>query len=234
MMQRPEIYHTNLSPKHKTSQIRSLESIAGVNPKRSLKWVHLISWLASLIGYLERLGSVECLVPADHLYSYAAAHEANLEPSSQDETIQASNMVDPGQAISFKQANLLSTVSNISLSSSTATNNPFDSSQPKQNVTNGSSSNASSAPILDLSIYEATRLNFFRHSMEISVIICIAYTIVFVVGIVGNSFVVAIVCKSPRMRTVTNYFIANLALADILVLVLCLPATLVSNLYIRK
>lgn len=75
---------------------------------------------------------------------------------------------------------------------------------------------------------------FYRHSMTASVIITLAYSIVFLVGIVGNSFVVAIVCKSPRMRTVTNYFIVNLALADILVLVFCLPATLVSNLFTRK
>lgn len=75
---------------------------------------------------------------------------------------------------------------------------------------------------------------YFRHSLTVSVILTIAYSIVFIVGIIGNSVVVAIVCKSPRMRTVTNYFIANLALADILVLLFCLPATLVGNLFVRK
>lgn len=75
--------------------------------------------------------------------------------------------------------------------------------------------------------------NILRYTYTTSVIVTIAYAIVFVVGIIGNSFVVAIVCKSPRMRTVTNYFIANLAFADILVL-LCLPATLVNNLFIRE
>lgn len=224
----PEIYHSNLSPKHKTSHIRSLKSIA-VNPKRLLKWVHLIGWIASLIGCMGRMGSVESSAPGQNLYRYASGYRGGiLEPNSQDEMFQASNTLDSGQANGFKLANLLSAAPNVSSSTATSLDYP----QTKPNVT--SSSNTTSPPILDLSIYEATRLNFFRHSMEISVIICIAYTIVFVVGIVGNSFVVAIVCKSPRMRTVTNYFIANLALADILVLVLCLPATLVSNLYIRK
>jgi len=88
--------------------------------------------------------------------------------------------------------------------------------------------------VLELSALQAAQQGYFRHSVGVSVILTVAYTIVFVVGIVGNSFVVAIVCKSPRMRTVTNYFIANLAFADILVLLFCLPATLVGNLFIRK
>lgn len=63
---------------------------------------------------------------------------------------------------------------------------------------------------------------------------CIAYFIVFIVGLIGNSFVIAVVFRAPRMRTVTNYFIVNLALADILVIVFCLPATLMSNIFVRK
>lgn len=73
-----------------------------------------------------------------------------------------------------------------------------------------------------------------RYSPTISTVYCVAYTIVFVMGIIGNSCVVAVVVRSPRMRTVTNYFIVNLALADILVVLFCLPATLLSNLFIRK
>ena len=73
-----------------------------------------------------------------------------------------------------------------------------------------------------------------RHSPGISSIYCLAYFLVFVLGIIGNSCVVAVVVRSPRMRTVTNYFIVNLALADILVLTFCLPGTLLSNLFIRK
>lgn len=88
--------------------------------------------------------------------------------------------------------------------------------------------------VIELTIFQAIESHYLRHSPSVSMIMIIGYTIVFLVGIVGNSFVVAIVCKSPRMRTVTNYFIVNLALADILVLLFCLPATLVGNLFIRK
>lgn len=101
-------------------------------------------------------------------------------------------------------------------------------------LTGTEQSNFSFGPIQELNAWQAAELEYFRHSRTVSVIITIAYTIVFIVGIVGNSFVVAIVCNSPRMRTVINYFIVNLAFADILVLLFCIPATLVSNLFIRK
>lgn len=48
---------------------------------------------------------------------------------------------------------------------------------------------------------------------------------VFTVGLVGNALVCAAVYRNPGMRTVTNYFLANLAVADFLVILLCLPPT---------
>ncbi|KAJ3640790.1 hypothetical protein Zmor_027331 [Zophobas morio] len=75
---------------------------------------------------------------------------------------------------------------------------------------------------------------FYRHSMAMTAVYCVAYLLVFAVGIVGNFFVIAVVFRSPRMRTVTNFFIVNLAVADILVIVFCLPATLMSNIFVRK
>jgi len=75
---------------------------------------------------------------------------------------------------------------------------------------------------------------WYRHSPAMTAVYCFAYTMVFLVGLVGNLLVVSVVCRSPRMRNVTNYFIVNLAVADILVLVFCLPATLLSNIYVRK
>lgn len=75
---------------------------------------------------------------------------------------------------------------------------------------------------------------FYRHSLTLTAVYCVAYAFVFVVGLVGNSFVIAVVMRSPRMRTVTNFFIVNLAVADILVIVFCLPATLMGNIFVRK
>jgi len=57
------------------------------------------------------------------------------------------------------------------------------------------------------------------------------YVVVAVVGIVSNSVVVTAICRQARMRTVTNYFLANLAVADILVCVVVLPLTLLQNIF---
>ena len=51
------------------------------------------------------------------------------------------------------------------------------------------------------------------------------YVAVFTVGIVGNFLVCYAVWGNPHMRTVTNFFIVNLASADFLVILFCLPST---------
>ncbi|KAG8180147.1 hypothetical protein JTE90_023356 [Oedothorax gibbosus] len=48
---------------------------------------------------------------------------------------------------------------------------------------------------------------------------------VFVVGLIGNALVCVSVYRNHSMRTVTNYFIVNLAVADFLVILICLPPT---------
>lgn len=51
------------------------------------------------------------------------------------------------------------------------------------------------------------------------------HTVVFIAGLVGNALVVIAVYRNHTMRTVTNYFIANLAVADFMVILFCLPPT---------
>ncbi|XP_035714725.1 neuropeptide SIFamide receptor isoform X1 [Folsomia candida] len=74
-------------------------------------------------------------------------------------------------------------------------------------------------------------VNELRYSFGLGLFFCVAYGIVFLIGIVGNSFVVAVVLRSPRMRTPTNFFIMNLALADLIVVIFGLPVTLLANIY---
>ena len=68
-----------------------------------------------------------------------------------------------------------------------------------------------------------------RYSLSITVLYWVAYLLVFVMGVIGNSFVVTVVFRAPRMRSVTNVFIANLAVADLLVNCLCLPFNLIGH-----
>ncbi|CAH2091427.1 unnamed protein product [Euphydryas editha] len=59
----------------------------------------------------------------------------------------------------------------------------------------------------------------------IQAVFCTAYTIIFVVGIFGNALVCYAVIRNRAMQTVTNLFITNLALSDILLCVFAVPFT---------
>lgn len=74
----------------------------------------------------------------------------------------------------------------------------------------------------------------FRHSNLMSGIFVAGYIFVFILGLLGNVFVIFVVIRFRQMRTITNFFITNLAFADILVIVFCIPATLTSNIVTRK
>uniref|UniRef100_A0A3B3SKD3 G-protein coupled receptors family 1 profile domain-containing protein n=1 Tax=Paramormyrops kingsleyae TaxID=1676925 RepID=A0A3B3SKD3_9TELE len=51
------------------------------------------------------------------------------------------------------------------------------------------------------------------------------FTLIMLLGLLGNSLVIYVVSKHRQMRTATNFYIANLALTDILFLVCCVPFT---------
>src|SRR6218665_746187 len=59
------------------------------------------------------------------------------------------------------------------------------------------------------------------------------YTLVVLLSVGGNTLVVVSIVAHQRMKTVTNYFILNLACADMLTAVLCIPFTLIANLLMR-
>ncbi|XP_055639483.1 neuropeptide SIFamide receptor-like isoform X1 [Toxorhynchites rutilus septentrionalis] len=70
-----------------------------------------------------------------------------------------------------------------------------------------------------------------RYGLLGTVLLSVAYTLIFIVGLLGNISVVIVVKKSSMMRSPTNRFIVNLAYADLLVNFLCLPFTLIGNLF---
>ncbi|XP_067101241.1 neuropeptide FF receptor 1-like [Osmerus mordax] len=72
--------------------------------------------------------------------------------------------------------------------------------------------------------------SYYQHCSSVAAVFIFAYTLIFFVCMIGNTLVCIIVLKNKRMRTVTNIFILNLAIIDLLVGIFCLPITLVDNL----
>lgn len=56
------------------------------------------------------------------------------------------------------------------------------------------------------------------------------YATILLLAIVGNSLVILTLVQNRRMRTITNVFLLNLAVSDILLGVLCMPFTLIGTL----
>lgn len=71
----------------------------------------------------------------------------------------------------------------------------------------------------------------FKHRTEVLIFYIIAYSVAFLFALFGNLVVIIVVLKYKWMHTVTNFFIVNLAIADILVAIFCLPITLLTHLF---
>ena len=78
------------------------------------------------------------------------------------------------------------------------------------------------------------KVPLIRQPDHMIVIFAIAYGLVFMFALLGNILVIAVIFKDPTMRNVTNYFILNLAVADILVAIFVLPITLLANIFSGK
>ncbi|XP_040899270.1 neuropeptide FF receptor 1 like 2 [Toxotes jaculatrix] len=86
---------------------------------------------------------------------------------------------------------------------------------------------------LVLGATNVTNITFFpyyQHSLYVAASYIVAYFFIFLLCMVGNILVCLIVLENRRMRTVTNLFILNLAISDLLVGIFCIPTTLVDNL----
>lgn len=51
----------------------------------------------------------------------------------------------------------------------------------------------------------------------------ILYAAIFLTSIIGNTLVCLVVCQQQRLRTSTNYYIVNLASADLAITLICIP-----------
>ena len=76
---------------------------------------------------------------------------------------------------------------------------------------------------------------FFRCTVEQTVImnswfiaiLFIVYALIFIIGICGNCLVIYVIVSRKEMKSNTNYYILNLAIADVL-MCLCKYASLIA------
>lgn len=77
----------------------------------------------------------------------------------------------------------------------------------------------------DNSSRAASHLEDVTSNLVVQIVFCLFYVNIFVLGIFGNVLVCFVVARNRHMHTVTNFFITNLALSDVLLCVLAVPFT---------
>ena len=80
--------------------------------------------------------------------------------------------------------------------------------------TGNSSNGFSNTTSVDLSSSESAEFKIVKLSL---------YAIIFLISVVGNTLVCIVIVRRSRMRTVTNCFILNLAVADLAITCICIP-----------
>ncbi|XP_063446917.1 RYamide receptor-like [Mytilus trossulus] len=78
-------------------------------------------------------------------------------------------------------------------------------------------------------------VRFEMYQLPLSFIapLVILYGVVVVISFGGNIIICSTICNVKGLQTVTNFFIANLAISDILMTVLCIPTTIVSDIIFK-
>ena len=66
-------------------------------------------------------------------------------------------------------------------------------------------------------------INIYKVPPSLIVILSVFYAFIILVALLGNILVIYVVIVSPRMRTVTNFYIANLAFADVSIAMFAIP-----------
>ena len=79
----------------------------------------------------------------------------------------------------------------------------------------------------DLGVCE--KPNHFGFTVAVSVF----YVLIFIAALIGNLLVVCVVGGTAKMRTVTNYFIVNLAVGDLCMAIFCIPFTFVTTIILQ-
>lgn len=60
--------------------------------------------------------------------------------------------------------------------------------------------------------------------LDVQVIGSFLYSMIFILGVIGNLCVIYVLVKEKKLRNFTNYLLANLSIADLTVLIACVPS----------
>jgi hypothetical protein len=66
----------------------------------------------------------------------------------------------------------------------------------------------------------------FKMPLDVILFGSISYVFIFIVGVCGNLLVIYVLLKEKELRSFTNYLLANLSVADLMVLFTCVPSGL--------
>lgn len=88
------------------------------------------------------------------------------------------------------------------------------------NLTGPTTGTVSSSPLNNNFTRESddSNVNVYMKALKLTL-----YAIIFLVSAIGNLLVCIIIFKRRKMKTVTNYFILNLAFADLTLTLICIP-----------
>ncbi|XP_017202989.1 neuropeptide FF receptor 2 [Oryctolagus cuniculus] len=74
-----------------------------------------------------------------------------------------------------------------------------------------------------------TYVSYYLHQPQVAAVFIVSYCLIFFLCMAGNTVVCFIVLRNKHMHTVTNLFILNLAISDLLIGFFCMPVTLLDN-----
>ncbi|XP_066285775.1 neuropeptide FF receptor 2-like [Branchiostoma lanceolatum] len=89
------------------------------------------------------------------------------------------------------------------------------------------------SPNKNASSTEDSAWSRYQHGSLITAVYILVYSLVFILCVLGNLGVCWVVAKTRQLHTATFYFVLNLAAADLLVAIFCMPFTLVAHILVE-
>lgn len=68
--------------------------------------------------------------------------------------------------------------------------------------------------------YDKALETFFWRELTPTLVV---YAVTYVLGVVGNALIIFTICRYRHLKTTTNVFLASLATADLLLILICIP-----------